>query len=80
VVKNVRLSPPSSWTWQDVEREAELQLWVVVVGLPRLSPPSSWPWPDVKREVAQQDVEREVAQLLEPTETPHMAVRLVLVC
>jgi hypothetical protein len=43
----------------------------VVVGLPRLSPPSSWTW---------QDVEREVAQLLELTETPHVAVGSVLVC
>jgi hypothetical protein len=35
----------------------ELQLLVVIVGLPRLSPPSSLTW---------QDVKREVAQLLEP--------------
>jgi hypothetical protein len=35
----------------------ELQLWVVVVGLPCLSPPSLRTW---------QDVEREVSQLLEP--------------
>jgi hypothetical protein len=55
---------------QDVEIEVELRLWVVVVGLPRLSPPSSQTW---------QDVEREVAQLLEPTETPHVAVSPLLV-
>jgi hypothetical protein len=47
----------------------ELQFLVVVVGLPHLSPPSSRTW---------QDVEREVAQLLEPTETPHVAVGPVL--
>jgi hypothetical protein len=49
----------------------ELQLLVVLVGLPCLSPPFSRTW---------QDVEREVAQLLELTETPHVAVGPVLVC
>jgi hypothetical protein len=48
----------------------ELRLRVVVVGLPHLSPPSSWTW---------QDVKRQVAQLLELTETPHVAVGPVLV-
>jgi hypothetical protein len=87
VVGLPRLLPPSSWTWQDIEREVaqplelterrlhtwqsvpysfvELRCLDVVVGLPRLLPPSSWTW---------QDVEREVAQLLELTETPHVAV------
>jgi hypothetical protein len=49
----------------------ELQLLVVVVGLPRLSPPSLQTC---------QDIKREVAQLLELTETPHVAVGPVLLC
>jgi hypothetical protein len=58
-------------TWQSVPYSFfELQLLVLVVGLPRLSPPSSWTW---------QDVEREVAQLLELMETPHLRVGPVLV-
>jgi hypothetical protein len=48
----------------------ELQLLVVVVSLPRLSPPSSRTW---------QDVEREVVQLFELTETPLLEVGPVLV-
>jgi hypothetical protein len=47
----------------------ELRRLDIVVGLPCLSPPFFWTW---------QDVEREVAQLLELTETPHMAVGPVL--
>jgi hypothetical protein len=58
-------------TWRSVPYLfVELQLRVVVIGLPRLSPPSSWTW---------QDAAREVAQLLEPTDTPHVAVGPVLV-
>jgi hypothetical protein len=48
----------------------ELRLLVEVVSLPRLSLLSSETW---------QDVEREVAQLLELTETPHVAGGAVLV-
>jgi hypothetical protein len=48
----------------------ELRLLVEVVGFPGLSPLSSQTWLNVKREVA---------QLLELTETPHVAVGPVLV-
>jgi hypothetical protein len=50
--------------------ELQLLVLVVLVSLPRLSPPSSQTW---------QDVQREVAQLIEPTEPPHVAVGPVLV-
>jgi hypothetical protein len=49
----------------------ELRLLFEVVGLPCLSLLSSQTW---------QDVEREVAQLLELMETPHLAVGPILVC
>jgi hypothetical protein len=84
----LRLSPPSSQTWQDVERKvAQLleitNMWQLVpylfVELRCL---------DVVVGLARlsptsfwtwQDVEREVAQLLELTGTPHVAVCPVLV-
>jgi hypothetical protein len=57
--------------WQSVPYSfVELCHLDVVVGLPRILPPSSWTW---------QDSEREVAQLLELTDTPHVVVSPVLV-
>jgi hypothetical protein len=58
-------------TWQSVPYSfVELPPLDVVVGHPRPLPPSSWTW---------QHFEREIAQLLKTTETPHVGVGLVLV-